>query len=232
MAGYVPLFDSLTTGTLYGKWPDIGLWPIVLAMADRHGVLDVTPEYLSGVTGLPLQDVIDCMNRFCQPDPRSRTKDFDGARLRLIEDGRSWGWIVVNHRKYSEKARLMNWEQKRKEATRSPTQSHAIPRSDTRTHENPLSSSSSSSSKSKKARGTRKAPSEFKPDREFALAELPDLDFDREAAKFLDFEFKTPHSDWPATWRTWIRTAKDRGQYSRIATPKADNPYARYTRVT
>ena len=29
--GYTPLFASLTTGTLCGRWPDSGLWPIVLS---------------------------------------------------------------------------------------------------------------------------------------------------------------------------------------------------------
>ena len=42
MSGYTPLFASLTTGTLCGKWPDVGLWPIILSLADRHGEVDVT----------------------------------------------------------------------------------------------------------------------------------------------------------------------------------------------
>ncbi|MDB6102558.1 MAG: hypothetical protein JWO52_2557 [Gammaproteobacteria bacterium] len=104
--GYTPLFSSLTTGTLCGRWPDIGLWPIVLSLADRHGVVDVTPDYLAKVTGLSLKDVIACMARFCAPDPYSRTPDEEGARLILLDaNSRSWGWRVVNHTKYCEKAR-------------------------------------------------------------------------------------------------------------------------------
>jgi hypothetical protein len=107
MSGYAPLFSSLTTGTLYGRWPDIGLWPIVLSLTDRFGVVDVTPQYLAGITGLPPQEIIDCMRRFCNPDPYSRSKDEGGARLVLIDGSRDWGWKVVNHAKYREKARLM-----------------------------------------------------------------------------------------------------------------------------
>lgn len=107
MAGYTPIFESIATGTLYGRWPDIGLWPIVLALADKHGVLDVTPAYLAGVTGLLVQEVVACMGRFCAPDPYSRTKVEAGARLRLIDAHRDWGWIIINHAKYREKARLM-----------------------------------------------------------------------------------------------------------------------------
>lgn len=107
MSGYVPLFDSIATGTLYGRWPDIGVWPIVLALADKHGHLDVTPHYLSGVLGLPVEQVAACMKRFCEPDIYSRTKEESGARLRLLDDHRDWGWAIVNHVKYREKARLM-----------------------------------------------------------------------------------------------------------------------------
>jgi hypothetical protein len=103
--GYTPLFSSLTTGTLYGRWPDIGLWPIVLSLADKNGVVDVTPHYLAGVTGLPVDEVSACMKRFCEPDPYSRSKVENGARLVLIDEHRDWGWKIVNHTKYREKAR-------------------------------------------------------------------------------------------------------------------------------
>jgi hypothetical protein len=103
--GYVPLFASLTTGTLCGRWPDVGLWPIVLSLSDRHGVVDVTPMYLTSVTGLPQEDVAACMKRFCEPDPYSRTETQGGARLVLIDEHRDWGWRIVNHGVYREKAR-------------------------------------------------------------------------------------------------------------------------------
>ncbi len=105
MAGYTPLFSSLTTGTLYGRWPDIGLWTIILALADKNGAVDVTPNYLAGVTGLPATEIIACMKRFCEPDPQSRSRIEGGARLVLIDPAREWGWLVVNHSYYREKAR-------------------------------------------------------------------------------------------------------------------------------
>lgn len=107
MAGYVPLFDSLTKGTLCGRWPDIGLWPIVLSMSDKNGVVDVTPTFIAGVTGLPEPEVVACMARFCEPDKYSRSSEANGARLILLDSHRDWGWRIVNHRAYREKARLM-----------------------------------------------------------------------------------------------------------------------------
>jgi len=107
VSGYAPLFDSIATGTLYGRWPDIGVWPLLLALSDKNGHLDVTPQYLAGVTGLPVADVILCMQRFCAPDPYSRSKTENGSRLVLIDEHRDWGWIIVNKAKYREKARLL-----------------------------------------------------------------------------------------------------------------------------
>lgn len=116
MAGYVPLFDSLTKGTLCGRWPDIGLWPIVLSLSDKHGVVDVTPIHIAGVTGLSVEDVAACMRRFCEPDPYSRSRAADGARLVLLDDHRDWGWQIVNHSSYREKARKAAFDAQRVES--------------------------------------------------------------------------------------------------------------------
>ena len=105
--GYVPLFDHLTTGSLCGKWPDIGLWPVILSMADRFGRIDVHPGYISNITGLDEKEVVACMERFCEPDPMSRTTDYEGRRLERLDAHRTWGWQVLNHGAYRERARLL-----------------------------------------------------------------------------------------------------------------------------
>ena len=66
-----------------------------------------------------------------------------------------------------------------------------------------------------KRKASRRVPAEFEPDEQFALDELPDIDVQTEIAGFRDWEFKTPRSDWPACWRTWIRNAKASGKYAR-----------------
>jgi hypothetical protein len=52
------------------------------------------------------------------------------------------------------------------------------------------------------------------------MSEVPDLDAEREAQKFKDWEFKTARSDWPACWRTWIRNGRDRGTYAKLSGSK------------
>jgi hypothetical protein len=114
MSGYTPLFDSLTTGTLCGKWPDIGLWGVILSLSDQRGVVDVTHHFIHVVSGLSIDDVKACMKRFCEPDPASRSQNDDGRRLELLDPGvRDWGWRVINKAKYREKARKQAYDSER-----------------------------------------------------------------------------------------------------------------------
>jgi len=69
----------------------------------------------------------------------------------------------------------------------------------------------------KAPRASKRCPSDFEPDRSHALAEIPDLDVEREVQKFKDWEFKSARKDWPACWRTWIGNARDRRQYAKRA---------------
>lgn len=105
MSGYTPVFSSVFSGSLCGQYPDTAAWLFLLAMADKHGVVDVTPEYISRVTGMPVNDLLACISRFLEPDPASRTKENEGRRLALVDPARSWGWRIVNHHLYRERAR-------------------------------------------------------------------------------------------------------------------------------
>lgn len=74
----------------------------------------MTPDYLARITGLPIEDVTACMARFCEADPYSRTPTDEGRRLTLIDpDSRAWGWKVVNHAQYRERARKQQWDNER-----------------------------------------------------------------------------------------------------------------------
>ena len=57
---------------------------------------------------------------------------------------------------------------------------------------------------------SRKAPDDFtvtEQMRELALQETPDADIEAETRAFMDHEFEKPKSDWPGTWRNWIRNS-------------------------
>lgn len=218
MAGYTPLFSTLTTGTLCGKWPDIGLWPIVLSMTDRHGVVDCTQAYIAGVTGLPLADVTACMRRFCEPDPGSRSDEFSGARLVLLDDHRDWGWRVVNHGMYREKARKAAYdtertesgsdaERKRTERAAHKSVSRAVPTHPATSRALPLSDSDSDSDSYRE----READSLS----DFDLSECP-KDMNTAAEQKACDEYHVESGGITQTrWRSWVLAAIATGRYAK-----------------
>ena len=105
MSGYTPVFDSVFHGTLCGKWPTLPVWLTILPMADKNGHIDMTYQAMSALTGWPIELLKQAIADLCSPDPESRSDEHEGRRLLPIDPHRSWGWIVVNHVKYREKAR-------------------------------------------------------------------------------------------------------------------------------
>lgn len=62
-------------------------------------------------------------------------------------------------------------------------------------------------------RGAKRCPDGFEVTpamRQWAASEAPGVDVDRETRAFRDFEFSRAYTDWPATWRNWLRRAADR----------------------
>jgi hypothetical protein len=233
MSGYTPVFKSVFTGSLTGKWPDTGLWVSLLALADKNGELDYTPQYISMVTGLDLKEVEDCLQRFTQPDPMSRSGTDEGRRLVLTDPNRFWGWRIVNFVAYREKARLSAKNAREVEEGRNRDRlaarndlTAADRRSPPVTAADPLSNANANTVKEDVKRPSRRVPPDFQPDESYALAELPDMDVVREVQKFRDCEFSKPRKDWPAVWRTWVGTCRDSGRYAKRSNGKSD-PYAR-----
>jgi hypothetical protein len=105
MAGYTPVFGSVFDGTLCGQWPDVGVWVCLLAMADKNGHLDMTPQRIALVLGIDVPTLEGCIERFMGIDPSSRSSAEQGRRLCLIDPARPWGWRIVNFHQYREKAR-------------------------------------------------------------------------------------------------------------------------------
>lgn len=226
MAGYTPVFSSIFDGTLHGKWPQTGVWLALLAMTDRHGCIDRTPQAIASDIGISVDELTNCIAQFMAPDPMSRTRDCEGRRLVLIDPERAWGWRVVNHGRYREKARLQAKDSARTESgadaarKRTPPVSPEVPRtptsapspdSNTNTDSNKKKTSLRSGRAPARAR-SRRCPEDFSITaemRSWAKEACPHVDIDRETACFRDHEFKDPHSDWPAVWRQWMRRAPE-----------------------
>jgi hypothetical protein len=137
VSGYTPVFASVFDGTLHGRWPHTGVWVCLLAMADRHGCVDMVPRKIAADIGIDVDELLTCIADFCTPDPDSRSADNDGRRLELIEAGRPWGWRIINHGKYREKARKAAFDSERvasgREAERKRLERASRPQTQTQT---------------------------------------------------------------------------------------------------
>jgi len=87
-------------GSLYGKLEASAVLMACVTLCNAQGILDMTPEAISGRTGWPVEFVRKGISELEQPDPRSRTPDDDGRRLAKLDEHRDWGWLIVNYEKY------------------------------------------------------------------------------------------------------------------------------------
>lgn len=222
MGGYTPVFNSVFQGSLCGHYPDTAAWLFFLALADKNGCVDSSPHYISAITGMPVDDLLGCIERFCEPDPHSRTTDNDGRRLELIDLERPWGWRILNHGKYREKARKASYDAarvadgrnaERMAERRRPDATRADPPSDTNT--NADTNSNKEEEGRPRKRGTR-LPDDWQPgEAEVRYARDHGLDPGRVAEKFKNHWRSAAGKgavklDWSATWRNWcLRDAED-----------------------
>jgi hypothetical protein len=99
---YGKLFASMYDGTLgtKGPWQALVTFQQFIILADRKGVLDMTPEAIAKRTSIPLDIIATGIHALEQPDPDSRSKKEGGRRIVRLDPDRSWGWFVVNHEHY------------------------------------------------------------------------------------------------------------------------------------
>ena len=101
---YAKIFLSIFDGTLatVGPWEALVTFENALILADRDGILDMTPEALARRTTIPLEIIIKGLEALERPDPQSRTPDEEGRRIIRLSDSRPWGWRIVNYAHYRE----------------------------------------------------------------------------------------------------------------------------------
>lgn len=226
--GYTPVFDTVFEGSLCGKYPDTAVWLYMLALADHRGEIDKTPEFISAMTGMPLEDLKLGIQHLSSPDPRSRSPEAEGRRLALIDSHRDWGWRVVNIEKYRRKASALNQNARQvadgrnAEKVRRYKERHRetpADTADTGTHTHTQTKKEEAREQPEKSSPGKRCPPDCTLDLDYARSLIPDIDAEAEAGRFKDYEFRVARKDWAATWRNWIRNCKDSGRYARK--PKA-----------
>jgi hypothetical protein len=101
---YGKIFESIYDGSLYGDWKAIAVLQQLIVLADEHGVVDMTPQAISGRSSFPLEIIEDGLKTLSSPDERSRSDKEDGKRIILTDPERGWGWSIVNYKYYRDLA--------------------------------------------------------------------------------------------------------------------------------
>lgn len=215
MSGYTPVFGSIYQGTLCGKWPDAAVWASLLPLCDKHGHIDYTPQAIAALTGWPLDLLQQGIAGLCAVDPHSRSAAEDGRRLVLIDPNRPWGWKVVNHSKYREKARKSSFDSARVEDGRNAERMRERRLDPTRpamTRADPPSNSNANTNTNIRGEARSRAhalPQDFTltPDREAYARSKGVADPRSTFDHFRDHHTAkgTTLKDWDAGWRTWCR---------------------------
>jgi hypothetical protein len=71
-----------------------------IVLSDSNGRLDMHIAALASTIKWDEPRAVAAIAKLMEPDPESRTKDFEGRRLIPLDAERSWGWIVVNKKLY------------------------------------------------------------------------------------------------------------------------------------
>ncbi len=220
MIGYTKLFSTIVTSTVWQEDSDTKVvWVTMLALADSEGRVDATVPGLANIARVSVANTRRAIQKFLNPDPDSRTKDFDGRRIEEIPGG----WRLLNHAKYRQK---MNADERReylrqKQAERRAKQKSCQHGVNKRVQKSTLSTHTESESESDSTLsyervGTTKgfAPPTLDEIQVYARERNsvvdPDKFFDRnEAAGWMVGRHRM--KDWKAAFRYWERTEKPNG---------------------
>lgn len=84
----------------------------LLAFKDQDQYVDKTELAIAQEVGLTEEQVRAALDELEAPDPKSRSKAYEGRRLLRIDAHRDWGWFVVNGEFYD---RIRNAEERRRQ---------------------------------------------------------------------------------------------------------------------
>jgi len=73
----------------------------LLVLADKTGMVDMTPEAIARRTNCPIGKLMSALSALSAPDPRSKSKEDGGRRIVLVDPDRGWGWHIVNFEHYA-----------------------------------------------------------------------------------------------------------------------------------
>lgn len=93
---YAKIFSQIYDSSLADDYRIRHIFMDLLVLADRDGVVDMTPEAIARRINVPMEALTSALSALSAPDKRSRSPDEDGRRIVLLDGHRNWGWRIVN----------------------------------------------------------------------------------------------------------------------------------------
>ncbi len=115
---YGKIFESIYDGSLYGNFEAIVTFQALIVLADEDGLIDISPQALAGRTSYPVEVIKTGLKTLQQSDPHSRSQDEDGKRIVPLDNGREFGWRIVNYEHYRNLASRQDTKIKARERKR------------------------------------------------------------------------------------------------------------------
>lgn len=114
---YGKIYEQTFTGSMYGSGSCVfALWSYVIAHTKPDAMVELNPQALSSTLGEDIGRILQAIEHFKSPDPRSRSKEFEGRRL--IQKG-EFIYFVPQYHKYhgfaNDKERRSYFAQKKRE---------------------------------------------------------------------------------------------------------------------
>src|SRR4030042_1874874 len=102
MAGYTPLFGEIVSSSIWNEDAyTCKVWVTMLALADKDGNVYGSVAGFAPICRVTLEQCEKAFNILISADKYSRTKTFEGRRIKEINGG----WHIINHSKYRKRAK-------------------------------------------------------------------------------------------------------------------------------
>lgn len=99
MAGYTKLMSSIVKSSIWDEDDaTVRVWIGLLALSDAVGFIEGSPTGIARIVNVPMDKFAEAIRKFTSPDPMSKTKDFDGRRIEVMDSG----YKIINYIKYRE----------------------------------------------------------------------------------------------------------------------------------
>lgn len=106
------VFASMYEGSMMGQGPEtFAVWTYIIANSDLEGFIELNPKIIGFKIGMSEGAVAEVLDKFLEPDSRSRTKEQQGRKLEKLGE---YLYRIINYEKY----RAMRNAEVRRESNR------------------------------------------------------------------------------------------------------------------